>query len=115
MFGWFERLITEHGSAKVLEQRLAMRDDEIAKLKAEKAALQASHEKAQIEKDYIRDTSEGLRFKMGASTGGQWLLVCPKCGNAIACHNLIRRLMCEDCDWISYVPPERLPSIIASL
>lgn len=67
------------------------------------------------QKDEVRDTSEGLRFRRGKSTGGKWLLVCPQCGLAIPRHSRIRNLMCEPCDWISDVPPERVPPIIASL
>jgi hypothetical protein len=110
-FGWLERLINEHGSAAIMAQRLALKDDEIAKLQAKIRDLEASHEKKQIETDEVR-IHKGIEFHRGVRTGGLWHPFCPKCHTPITISGY---LSCSGCNWNSWIEAEEFSSLISEL
>lgn len=111
LFKWLDRWINERGSAAIMEKRLAMKDDEIANLQAEKVALQAAHDKKQIESDDVR-IHKGVEFHRGVRTGGLWHPFCPRCHLPITISGY---LSCSGCKWNSWIKAEELPSLIAEL
>jgi len=54
LFKWFDKFINERGSAAIMEKRLALKDDEIAKLQAQIRDLEAAQHRKKIEADDIR-------------------------------------------------------------
>jgi chromosome segregation ATPase len=69
---WIEWLITEHGSAAVIRERLGQAHDQIAILQRESAALKSERddyrarlEKAQIEIDNLKKRIQELERKQG--------------------------------------------------
>ena len=61
-----------------MEKRLALKDDEIAKLQAQIRDLQAAKDKQQIESDEVV-LHKGIEFRRGPKTAGKWTGFCPKC------------------------------------
>lgn len=78
MFGWIEKFINERGSASIMEKRLALKDDEIAQLKAKIKDLEAAQQKEKIEADEIR-IHRGIEFRRGKLMRDKWASFCPKC------------------------------------
>jgi hypothetical protein len=94
LFGWFEKWINERGSAAIMEKRLALKDEENAKLKAQIGemdakikTLEASQQKQQIETDDVL-IHNAIEFRRGIKTSGKWMGFCPKC-----------HLPAENCLW----------------
>jgi hypothetical protein len=82
---WFEKLITEHASAAIMEKRLVLKDDENLQLKAKISDLEAkiktfevSQQKQNVEAEEIR-LHKGIEFRRGSKTSGKWAAFCPKC------------------------------------
>ena len=78
LFGWLKEWINERGSASIMEKRLALKDDEIAQLKAKIKDLEITQKKEQIEADEIR-IHNGIEFRNGKRTSEKWAAFCPKC------------------------------------
>jgi hypothetical protein len=116
MFGWFERLINERGSAAIMEKRLAMKDDEIAQLKAKIHDLETSREKEKTESDEVRIHST-IEFRRGRRTGGKWMPFCPKCHMpaSIDDDGLYSIGCSAGCGWASSVFKRELHGIISQL
>jgi hypothetical protein len=113
MFGWFEKLINEHGSAKILEARLVQKDDEISALRMKNQDLQLTLEKEQIQHQKTRDELQRLRnehseeiriykeieFRRSKRTDGKWAAFCPKCHLPVSGRGVVQ---CKDqkrCGW----------------
>jgi hypothetical protein len=111
LFGWLERLINERGSAAIMEQRLALKDDEIAKLQSKIRDLEASLEKHRVETDTIR-IHKGIEFHCGVRTGGLWHPYCPICHSPITISGY---LSCLGCNWNSWIEADELPTLISEL
>jgi hypothetical protein len=114
LFGWVEKWINEHGSASIMEKRLALKDDEIAKLKAQIKDLETAQQKQQIEADEIRVHS-GIEFHRGKSTGGEWVPFCPKCKIPAMLAEPWNVMCSARCGWSSSVKPMDVPNIISEL
>lgn len=88
-FDWLVKLINTRGSVEIMERRLALKDDQIAQLKAQKEdeiailqakikELEAAQQNQKIEADEVR-LHKGIEFRRGNKTGGKWQAFCPKC------------------------------------
>jgi len=65
-------------STKILKERLALKDDEIAKLQAKIRDMEAARDKQQFESDTVV-IHKGIEFRRGLKTAGKWMGFCPKC------------------------------------
>jgi hypothetical protein len=117
LFGWFQRWIEERGSASIMEKRLAMKDDEIAQLKAKIQDLETSQQKQQIESDEVFIHSSTIEFRRGKRTGGAWMPFCPKCHMpALVPSDGNTYIFCSaQCGWGCEVLKQELPRIISQL
>jgi hypothetical protein len=78
MFKLIEKWINERGSAKILEQRLALKDDEIAALKTNIENLKFALQQKKVEVEEIR-LPKGIEFRRGKVTADKWAAFCPSC------------------------------------
>jgi TolA-binding protein len=100
IFDSIEKLITEHGSAALLNQQLAFAKDQFADLERKISDLQTQVGRldAQLERERLdhKQTLQELQqlkaehaeevrihrmveFRRGKRTGGKWMAFCPKC------------------------------------
>jgi hypothetical protein len=114
LFKWLDRFISERGSAAIMEKRLALKDDEIAKLQSQIRDLQAAHDKEKIESDEVKFHS-AIEFRRGKSTGGQWMPFCPKCKMPARVSNNFGVICSADCGWVSDLAPNELQRVVAQL
>jgi hypothetical protein len=114
LFKWLEKWINEKGSASIMEKRLALKDDEIAKLQAKILDLEKAHEKEKIENDEIIFHS-GIEFKRGKRTGGKWMPFCPKCKMPARVSQYYGIICSANCGWVSDLSSTALPNVISQL
>ncbi|MBI5387561.1 MAG: hypothetical protein HZA90_23115 [Verrucomicrobia bacterium] len=100
IFDGIEKLITEHGSAAILSQQLALAKDQFAqlerkvsdlqtqtgRLEAQLAREQVDHKKARVELQRLEEEHAEevvihrlVEFRRGKRTRGKWVAFCPKC------------------------------------
>jgi hypothetical protein len=117
---WFEKLITEHASAAIMEKRLALKDGENLQLKAKIKTFEASQQKQNVEAEEIR-LHKGIEFRRGSKTSGKWAAFCPKC--QLPAQQIYRTVFektnrvvtCSgSCGWKIYMQ-ENLDSLISEL
>jgi len=115
-FKWIEKLITERGSAAIMEKRLALKDDEITKLHSKIRELDAAHDKEKVESDDIR-LHKGIEFRRGIKTAGKWMAFCPKCHMPVSNRDGYLDVSCSDkaCKWIITLDDMSLSQVIGEL
>jgi RNase P subunit RPR2 len=115
-------LINERGSAAMMEKRLALKDDEIAKLQSQIRDLKAADEKQKFEADEIV-IHKGIEFRRGIKTAGKWMAFCTKCHlPAEQCLRIDHNINTQDrvvvcsarCGWSVFMPTD-LHLLIAEL
>jgi len=100
IFDSIEKLITEHGSAAILNKQLAFAKDQfsdlerkVSDLQTQTGRLDAQLERERLDHQKTRDELQKLKerhaeeirffhdveFRKGSRTGGRWLPFCPKC------------------------------------
>ncbi len=134
LFTYIEKLINEHGSAKILKERLSVVGDQFAEserknsvLQSENAILKAAlenerlkYQKTQQEFQRLRKEQEeevhishGIEFRRGKRTGNQWVAFCPKCHMpASIAGNLPPACSDSGCHWTAEIGAEELLRIM---
>ncbi len=100
LFDGIEKLITEHGSAAIISERLAFAKDQFSALERKVAELQIENGRLQerlqrslvdhqgvkeelqrLQKEHEEDVRihGGVEFRRGKRTAGKWIAFCPKC------------------------------------
>lgn len=136
IFDGIEKLITEHGSAAILSERLAFAKDQFEQLERKVSDLQTQTGRleAQLEReqsDHKKDREElqrlknehaeevrvygSVEFRRGKRTGGVWIAFCP------ACHTLADQtggfVKCADpkCGWEAILADKQVAEMITKL
>jgi hypothetical protein len=117
-----QKLITEHGSAAIISERLALAKDQfsalgrkVEELQRENGKLEAKLEREQVDRDKAqrelnqlqKEHEEEVRvhrsieFRRGKRTGGNWMAFCPKCHMPAAQLSGAIYVTCSDsgCKW----------------
>lgn len=100
IFDGIEKLITEHGSAAILNQQLAFAKERFAELERKVSELQTQTgrlegqlererldlqnsrmELKRLQDEHLEEIriNQAIEFRRGKRTGGVWLPFCPKC------------------------------------
>jgi hypothetical protein len=132
----FEKLITEHGSAAVIAERLALARDQfesldrkasdlerkIGKLEAKLEREQFDREKAQqelqrLQKEHEEDVRihSGVEFRRGKRTGFEWMPFCPACHGPVDFSTGIAKCANQKCKWALMLDETMAASAIAQL
>ncbi|MES2909868.1 MAG: hypothetical protein V4718_00680 [Pseudomonadota bacterium] len=128
-FGEIERLITEHGSATILKERIALLKDQfvlleskVTHLEQENASLRTqNHElkeqtaRQTVAEQYVEEN--GALFKKRPTGGYVNAVYCPSCKRSAGPfppgpHGTYT---CDPCQWFASFTVAELPGIIASL
>jgi hypothetical protein len=75
-----ERLITEHGSAAILRERISLANDEYALLEKRAADLQLQNDRLSSDNSALRQRLKGLEDKVSLDSNPQGY-VCDHCGS----------------------------------
>jgi len=135
-----EKVITEHGSAAILNQQLAFARDQYAALERQVTELQSKAAKLEahleIERTNYAETKQelqrlkdehaeeirihrksGVEFRRGKRTGGDWSPFCPSCHSPAASFRDVDQLRCQSktCGLNLLVFPQQLPGIYQEL
>jgi TolA-binding protein len=133
IFDSIEKLITEHGSAAILNQQLAFARDQfsdleskVETLRTENADLKAQLQRESLDHKKIREELQrlqkehseeirvhrGIEFRRGKRTGGVWVAFCPVCHTPADTTTLV---MCanQKCKWRLIVPGSDIPKYIS--
>lgn len=121
-----ERWITEHGSATVLKEHLALLQaklgtlkDEIAKLERDNADLRAKLSEATAQLATSSHASEfveerGALFKRKPGGGFQTAVYCPHCRQSTSSFPPGEEFNCK-CGWFSAFTERELPNVLQDL
>lgn len=122
-----QKLITEHGSAAILRERLALFVDKVSHLEKENADLKAnlhkSHEECNSLRAQLKNQSiveqfiehEGMLFKRKAGGGYHSAVYCPSCKMVMSTIDAGIPLNCSKCEIIAPWRPHDLPRILKEL
>jgi hypothetical protein len=135
IFDSIEKLITEHGSAAILTQQLALAKDQFSHLERKVSDLQTQigrleaqlerertdHKQAREELQRLKDEhTEEVRFhktvefRRGKRTGGQWMPFCPTCHHpALHDDSINDYVYCTICAWVSYIQVQNVAEIVS--
>ena len=128
LFADIERLITEHGSAAILRERLALIADQaraqekqlaesqrrVADLEQENAQLKTKLAAAARADEFVEH--RGALFKRKADGGYHQAVYCPLCHKPTG--SLIDEMVyscTEACGWVGTFTPRQLPKIMSEL
>ncbi|MEW6159000.1 MAG: hypothetical protein AB1813_16370 [Verrucomicrobiota bacterium] len=142
IFDSIEKLVTEHGSAAILQQQLAFAKDQffdlerkVGELQIQVGRLEAQLERERLEHKQAREDLQRLKdehseevrihrlieFRRGKRTGGKWMAFCPKCHMPVGDSKSMAgnpQAFCTakhaDCGWHVY-PPMTVAQIIQEL
>ena len=126
VLGEIERWITEHGSAKILKEHLALLQSKISTLKEEvsklerdntalkirNAELEAQVTTAKTDDEFVEKM--GALFKRKPGGGYHKAVYCPKCRTSTAPFPEWGEYNCK-CGWFSWFQRSELDEIIQSL
>lgn len=122
-----ERLITEHGSATILRERLLLLKDEIRKIEKENTDLKAAlstceKETAQLRRQLSDRTIQeqfieynGMLFKRKPSGGYHRAVYCPSCRLPMGSLEDWMPLDCANCKIVASVSNHDLPRILKEI
>lgn len=136
IFDTIEKLITEHGSAAILRERLDFAKQQFAQLEAEVVELRNARAEIaaflRIEKEAHTKTRDnydalvalhseeirivdGIEFRRGKRTSGCWIAFCPACHVPADTSRVYVRCSVVNCGWTVLIPNADLKSVIQKL
>ena len=124
-----EKLITEHGSAGILRERIALAEQNYAALQSERDNLKSENQVLRRQLDQaiqeiggLKSLEEddvvihrGIEFRRGHKTAGRWLAFCPVCQMPMRAIEPRFGVVCPKCKSHSPFKSSELDNVIAEI